>query len=95
MQRLDAHNPHQTLHPLAIHAERKRHPAAAEERPLHVQLVQSAHQLQILRRLRLRRVVVAGRRQPQQLALPPDAELGMIWLDPSAPDISRAGQFFF
>ena len=56
---------------------------------LHVQLVELAHQAQVLRALRLRLVVVGRARHSQQFALLLNAEARMGGIDPWALVFSR------
>ena len=39
IMRFDSQNPHQALHAFAVHPQRDRHPATAEERPLQIEFV--------------------------------------------------------
>jgi hypothetical protein len=91
----DAQNAHQPLDALAVDSQRHRHAAAAEERAVQIQFVQSPEQTQVLLALRPRLIVVAGAWQAEQLALPQDAQLGMLRVDPSAAVFNRGGQLFF
>ena len=64
MDRLQAHQAHQTLDSLAVDllsllGQHDGHPTAAEERCLEILLVDPPHQSQVLDRLRRRLVVVA------------------------------------
>ena len=85
----DAQNPHQPLGAFAIDVQFDGHFPAAEERELHVQLVELAHQAQVLRALRLRLIVVGRARHSQQFALLLDGEPRMSWIDPWALVFSR------
>ena len=61
----DTQNTHQPLNALAVDFQRDRHAAAAEERVIHVQLVEPPEQSQVLRALWPRLVVVGRARQPE------------------------------
>ena len=65
----DSQNTHQSLSAFAVHLQRDRHAAAAEEGAFHIQLVEPPHQPQVLGALRSRLVVVGRARQTQQFAL--------------------------
>ena len=100
VDRLQAHQPHQPLHPLAVDRlalldQPLRQPPAAEERVGGVLLVDQPHQPQVLRRLGRRLVVQAGAAQPQQFALPAHAQLRVVGLD-QRPQLAQAnGPTFF
>ena len=100
VNRLQAHDAHQPLHPLAV--DRLALPdqpggqlPAAEERVRRVLLVDEPHQPQVLGRLTRRLVVQARPIQSEQLALPTDAQLGMAHLDQGPQSLSRVRQLFF
>jgi len=78
----DPQNAHQALDALAVHGQLHGHLAAAEERSLHVQLVELAEQSQVLRALRPRLIVVGRARHSQQFALLLNAEARMSGIDP-------------
>ena len=74
VDRLHAHQPHQTAHPVpaddhALAAQMARHLPAAVECMLQVQLVQPAHQRQVLRALPKRLVVLRRATHAEQPAL--------------------------
>ena len=75
-------NPHQPLDALAVDFQLDRHLAAAEERAIQVQLVQSPEQAHILRPLRPRLVVVSRARHAEQFALLLNGQARMLWIDP-------------
>jgi hypothetical protein len=77
------------LRAFAIDLQFDSHFPAAEKRELHVQLVELAHQAQVLRALRLRLIVVGRTRDSQQFALLLDRELPMSRIDPWALVFSR------
>jgi plasmid maintenance system killer protein len=85
----DTHNPHQPLDAFAIDSQRDGHATAAEERTIQVQLVELAEQAQVLRALRLRRVVVSRARHAEQFALSLNTQLRMLWIDPSPAVFNR------
>jgi hypothetical protein len=60
------------------------HAPAAEERTFHVEFVEFPQQTQVFVALRTRLIVIGGTGQRQQTALLPDAEVGMMGIDPSA-----------
>src|SRR5439155_7610521 len=72
-----------------------RHPPATVKRRSRVLFVEQSHQQQILFALAHRLIVEAGPVHAQQLALPPNAELGMRQLHQRAPVLNRADQLFF
>jgi hypothetical protein len=78
----DAQNAHQPLGAFAIDLQFDGHLAAPEERAFQVQLVELAHQAQVLRGLRLRLVIVGRARHSQQFALLLHSEPRMSWIDP-------------
>ena len=97
---LQAHDAHQPLHPLAV--DRLPLPdqpggqlPAAVKRVGRVLLVDEPHQPQVLGRLTRRLVVQARPVQPEQLALPADAQLGVADLDQGTQSLSRVRQLFF
>jgi hypothetical protein len=67
---------------LAVDLQHDCHAAAAEERVIHIQLVEPPEQAQVLCALRQRFVVVRGARQPEQFALLSDAQVLVLWIDP-------------
>ena len=82
VDRLDAHQPHQALHPLAVHHQAALRQlddqlAAPQERQLQVDLVQGTHDLQRVGRQRPGLVVHRGARHLQELALPRDRQPGV------------------
>lgn len=99
--RLQAHQTHEPLHPLAVHgvalpAQPAGHLARAEERIRQIGLVDHPHQAQVRVGLGLRLVIVAGPGQAEQFALPGDRQLGMLRFDHAAALLNaRAGQLFF
>jgi site-specific DNA recombinase len=100
VERLQAHDPHQPPHPLAVDrlplpGQPGRQPPAAEERVGRVLPVDQRHQPQVVRRLRGRLVIQAGAAQPQQRALPADAQLRVTGLDERPQLVRRAGRLFF
>jgi len=60
------------------------HPSAAEERVFHVEFVELPQQPQIFPAFRARLIVIGGTGEGQQAALLPDAQDGMLGIDPSA-----------
>jgi hypothetical protein len=60
------------------------HAPAAEERIFHVQFVELPQQPQVLLVFRTRLIVIGGTGESQQAALLPDAQIGMLGIDPSA-----------
>jgi hypothetical protein len=71
----DPHPTHQPLHALAVDrqtllAQHQRQPPRAQERELREQLVDPAHQVEIVVIGRAARPIDARARQPQQAALP-------------------------
>ncbi|MBY0459115.1 MAG: hypothetical protein K2V38_17405, partial [Gemmataceae bacterium] len=66
-----------------------------KERVGRVLLVDEPHERQVLGRLRGRLVVQGRAVQPDQLALPTDAQLGVIPVDQRPPGVSRGRQIFF
>jgi hypothetical protein len=92
---LDARDAHQALRSFAIDAEFDRHAPAAEERQLHVQLIEAPQKSEILRAFRLRLMVIAGTGDPEQRALIANAEPRVFRIDPTAFFLSRACQLFF
>ena len=94
------HDAHQPLHPLAVDRfplpdQPRGQLPAAEERVGRVLPVDQPHQPQVLGRLTRRLVVQARPTKPQQLALPPDAQLGVADLDQGTQPFSRVRQLFF
>jgi hypothetical protein len=93
-------NVHQSLDTLAVDLigkvppQHHQHPPAAVERILGVELVQAPQQQQILLAFEDGCVVVGRARQPRQSALPRDAQLRMIGLDPFPAFLNRAVQIF-
>jgi hypothetical protein len=87
--RFDAQNPHQPLRAFAVDLQFDGHFPAAEKRELHVQLIELAHQAQVLRAFRLRLIVVGRARHAQQFALLLDGEPRMGRIDPWALVFSR------
>ena len=85
----DTQNTHQPLDAFAIDFQRDRHAAAAEERAIQVQFVESPEQTQILRALRPRLVVVGRARHAEQFALLLNGQARMLWVDPSAAAFNR------
>jgi hypothetical protein len=57
---------------------------AAEERTLHIEFVELPQQPQVFVAFLPRLIVIGGTGQPRQTALLPDAQNGMIGIDPSA-----------
>jgi hypothetical protein len=82
IKRFYSQNTHQPLRAFAVHPQRDRHPAAAEERAFHIQLVELPHQPQVLGALRSRLVVIGRARQTQQFALLLDGQARMFGIDP-------------
>jgi hypothetical protein len=85
-QCLDAHLSHQSLHPLAIDrqtllAQHQRQPPRAQEGELRKQLVDPAHQAEIVVIGRTALAVDARARQSQQTALPADRQIGMLTVE--------------
>ena len=74
-------------HPMAPLLEPERHLANSVKGMLGIFLVQQAHVAQVLQGLRLGLIIVAGRRQAQQLALAPNRQLRMLVSDPFAPPL--------
>src|ERR1700730_3439892 len=70
------------------------HLAAAEERAVGVLLVDQLHQVEVLRCLRCRLVIQAGATQPQQLALPTNAQLRVVDLHQRPLQLRGLGHFF-
>jgi hypothetical protein len=60
------------------------HTPTAEKRVLHVEFVELPKQAQVLFALRLRLIVIRGSGERQQAALLPDAQDGMLGVDPSS-----------
>ena len=87
--RFDAQNPHQPLRTFAIDLQFDGHFPTAEKRELHVQLVELAHQAQVLRALRWWLIVIGRARHSQQFALLSDSEPRMGRIDPWAFVFSR------
>lgn len=82
VNRLQTHPPHRALHPLAIEAfalppEPAGHLPRTEERIRQIGLINEPLQAQVCLRLGSPPVIVAGARQPQQVALPGHGEDGM------------------
>lgn len=71
--RLDAHQPHEPLRPLAVDAELAGDVAAAVKDVLGVEPVDLPHQRQVLGAFPARRVVVGRARQAEKLLLAEDA----------------------
>src|SRR5208282_3862612 len=95
IDRLQSHQSHQTLCPLAVDAEHLGHLPAAVARRLQVLLVDPTHPLQILRRLADRSVIPARPIQAQQLALPTHTQPRKPRLDALPLEVNRVGQLFF
>ena len=96
INRLQAHDPHQPLHALAIDAQLRRQLAAAVKRRSQILLVDPPHQRQVLRRLAGRLVVTRAARQAEQLALPGDAQACRCLVSMHRRlRLSRARQIFF
>jgi len=57
-------------------------------------LIEHSHQLQILPALVYRLVVQACAVHPEQLALPPHADLCVVRFNPLPPTVKRASQLF-
>jgi site-specific DNA recombinase len=100
VDRFQAHDPHQPLHPLAVYPfpalqEPGRHPPAAVKRASGVLLIDEPHQPQVLGRLGCRRVVQARPVQPQQLTLTADAQPRVADHDQRPLTVSRRRQLFF
>ena len=95
IDRLQSHQPHQTLRPRAADAEHLGHLSAAVAGRLQVLLVDPTHPSQILRRLTRRLVIQTRPIQPQQLALPTHAQPGKSRLDALPLEVNRVGQLFF
>src|ERR1700733_1565748 len=70
------------------------HLAAAEVRVRGVMLVDQLHQRQVLRCLSGWLIVQAGAAKPQQVALSPHAQLGVIGLHQRAFQLNGLGHFF-
>jgi hypothetical protein len=62
---------------------------AAEERAIHVQLVDPPEQTQVLRALRPRPVIVGRARHTEQFALLLHTQVRMLWIDPSSSVFNR------
>ena len=97
---LQAHDPHQPPHPLAVHLvtladEPPGDLPAPEERVGRVLLVDEPHQRQVLGRFWDRLVVQGRAGEPDQLALPADAQLGVVLVDQAPLGLSRGRQIFF
>jgi hypothetical protein len=60
------------------------HPPTAEERIFHVQFVELPQQPKVFLAFRPRLIIVGGTGEGQQAALLPDAQIGMLGIDPSA-----------
>jgi site-specific DNA recombinase len=100
VDRLQAHPPHQPLHPLAVDLlplrdQPLRQPPTTEEGVGGVLLVDQPHQPQVLRRLGRRLIVQAGAGQPQQFALPPHTQLRVVRLDQRSQLVRRSVRLFF
>jgi hypothetical protein len=78
----DAHNAHQPLRVFAIDPQLDGHLPAPEEWTFQVQLVELAHQPQVVRALWLRLVVEGRARYSQQFALLSHGESRMSGVDP-------------
>src|SRR5438874_371138 len=99
VNRLQAHQPHQPLHPLAADRlpwpdQPLGQPPAAQEGVGGVRRVEPPHQPQALRRLGRRLVVQAGAAQAEQLALPPDTQLRVAGLDQGPQPLRRSVRLF-
>ena len=85
----DAQNTHQPLHALAVDVQHDSHAPAAEERAIQVQFVEPPEQTQVLRALRPRPVIVGRARHAEQFALLLNAQVRMLWIDPSSSVFKR------
>ena len=81
MKGFDTQNPHQPLDALAVDLQRDGHPAAAVERAIQVQFVESPQQAQVLGALRPRLVVIGRARQTEEFALLLDGQARMLGID--------------
>src|SRR3954462_7678056 len=86
VDRYQTHQPHQALHPLAVHrvplrGQACRHAARAVEGPRQVLAVDQLHQPEIVRADRSRAAVDRGPADLQQVALPADGQSGMRAVD--------------
>ena len=94
INRLQTHQPHQSLNPLAIDvitpsAQMISHRTAAPSWRFQVLLVDQAHQLQILGLYRFLFVIDGGTIQIQHSALPGYAQLPIIGIDHFTPLLGR------
>jgi hypothetical protein len=78
----DAQYAHQPLDSLAVRFQFDGHLPASVERDLEVQLVELPEQVQVLRTLRPRLVVIGRARPTEQFALPLDTQSPMLRIDP-------------
>ena len=60
------------------------HAPTAEERVFHVQFIELPQQPKVFLAFRPRLIVIGGTGEGQQAALLPDAQIGMLGIDPSA-----------
>ena len=79
----------QPLDAFAVDLQHDGHATAAEKWAIHVQLVEPPEQMQILRALRPRPMIVGRARHAEQFALLLNTQVRMLWIDPSSAVFNR------
>ena len=82
------------VHAMALVSQVPRHLPHAVERGLQKLLVDQQHQVEVHRRLALRRVIERRSRDRQQAALRPDRQLGVVPFDHATPHFPVQGLSF-